>query len=192
MAADGGASDGAASEGGTDQGGAQGLLPQPRRICVMACAMLDRALEQKRITKDELHNFARSVREEIFPVLGAAARVQLEACDAHITMIRSEILTPAQWDDLHVLVLGPYMARQGQNFLQYFAKLLDTPMHGDRRLVYYDGDDLDAAFARLGTTMLDAEASTKIFGDRERLHRDVLADATSKLLQGLDPLRDNA
>jgi hypothetical protein len=184
--------DAAATELRTDEEVAQGLLPQPSRICAMACAMLDRALEQKRITTDELHNFARSVREEIFPVLGAAARVQLQACDAHITTIRSEILTPAQWDDLHVLVLGPYMARQGQNFLQYFAKLLDTPMHGDRRLVYYDGDDLDAAFARLGTTMLDAEASTKIFGDRERLHRDVLADATSKLLQGLDPLRDNA
>jgi hypothetical protein len=184
--------DAAARELDTEQEVTQGLLPQPSRICAMACATLDRALERKRITTDELQTFARSVREEIFPVLGAAARVQLKACQAHITKIRGEILTPAQWDDLHVLVLGPYMARQGQNFLQYFAKLLDTPMHGDRRLVYYDGDDLDAAFARLGTTMLDAEASTEIFGDRERLHRDVLADATSKLLQGLDPLHDSA
>jgi hypothetical protein len=39
--------------------------------------------------------------------------------------------------------------------------------------------------------MLDAEASTAIFGDRDRLHRDVLADATTRLLKTLDPPRDS-
>jgi hypothetical protein len=183
--------DAAAKELDTHEEVAQGLLPRATRIRQMACAMLDRALQQKRINADELRTFASTVREEIFPVLGAAARVQLDACHAHITKIKAGLLTPAQWDDLHVLVLGPYMARQGQNFLQYFAKLLNTPMHGDRRLVYYDGEDLDAALDRLGTTMLDAEASTAIFGDRDRLHRDVLADATTRLLKTLDPPRDS-
>jgi hypothetical protein len=85
------------------------------------------------------------------------------------------------------------MARQGQNFLQYFSQVLDTPMQGDRRLVYYDGDDLKVAFDRLGTTMLDAEASAVMFGDRDRLHRDVLADATTQHLSAMvRALRESA
>jgi len=89
-----------------------------------------------------------------------------------------------------VLVLGPYMAREGELFPQYFARILDTPTQADRRLVYFEGDDLQSAFDRLGTTMLDAEAADAIFGDRERLHRDVLADATTRYLDEL--LRGNS
>jgi len=95
------------------------------------------------------------------------------------------MLSDEQWHELRVLVLGAYMARQGELFLQYFSQLLETPMQGDRRLVYFDGDDLQGAFDRLGTTMLDAMASHAIFGDRERLHRDVLADETTRYLKGL-------
>ena len=51
--------------------------------------------------------------------------------------------------------------------------------------VYFDGDDLQSAFNRLGTTMLDAVVSDAIFSDRERLHRDVLADATTQFLDEL-------
>jgi hypothetical protein len=97
--------------------------------------------------------------------------------------IRENLLDDEQWDNLHVLVLGPYMARQGEIFLQYFSQLLGTPAQGDKRLVYFDGDDLGEAIDRLGTTMLDAVASHAIFGDRERLHRDVLADATARYLR---------
>jgi hypothetical protein len=44
---------------------------------------------------------------------------------------------------------------------------------------------LQGALDRLGTTMLDAMASHAIFGDRERLHRDVLADETTRYLKDL-------
>jgi hypothetical protein len=82
------------------------------------------------------------------------------------------------------------MAREGELFPQYFARILDTPTQADRRLVYFEGDDLQSAFDRLGTTMLDAVAADAIFGDRERLHCDVLADATTRYLDEL--LRGNS
>jgi hypothetical protein len=44
---------------------------------------------------------------------------------------------------------------------------------------------LQGALDRLGTTMLDAMASHAIFADRERLHRDVLADETTQYLRDL-------
>ena len=77
------------------------------------------------------------------------------------------------------------MARHAQIFLQYFAELLDTPPHGTRRVVYFDGEDLGEALERLGTMMLDAEASRAIFDGHSRLHRDVLADATPGYLKKL-------
>ncbi len=172
---------------------ARGFLPGPNGILRKVCAILDTAITDRQVSQAQLAAFARDVCDEILPVLSAAARVQLEACHMHILQIRQEHLSPEQWAELRVLVLGPYMARQGQNFLQYFSKLLDTPMQGDKRLVYFDGDDLDTALARLGTTILDAEASAAIFADADRLHRDVLADATTQYLAALTlPLRRSA
>lgn len=172
---------------------ARGLLPGPNQILPKVRAILDIAIIDRQVSHAQLSAFARDVCDDIIPVLAAAARVQLEACHRRILEIRQEYLSAQQWEELRVLVLGPYMARQGQNFLQYFSKLLDTPIQGDQRLVYFDGDDLEAAFARLGTTMLDAEASAAIFADGTRLHRDVLADATTQYLSALTlPLRRGA
>ncbi len=177
----------------TREEAARGLLPQPNHIFAKVLAILDTAVINGQVSAADLAAFARGTREDIVPVLAAAARVQLEACHLRIMQIRHELLSPEQWKELRVLVLGPYMARQGENFLQYFSQLLSTPMQADRRLVYYDGDDLAAAFDRLGTTMLDAEASQAIFGDRDRLHHDVLADATRQYLSDLTrPLRERA
>jgi hypothetical protein len=177
----------------TREDAARGLLPAPSRIFAKVLAILDAAIVNRTIPSADLTAFAHGVREDIVPVLAAAARVQLEACHTRVMQIRHELLSPQQWAELRVLVLGPYMARQGQNFLQYFSHFMHTPMQGDKRLVYYDGDDLKAALARLGTTMLDAEASLAIFGDSDRLHRDVLADATADYLSALTrPLRTSA
>jgi hypothetical protein len=81
------------------------------------------------------------------------------------------------------------MTRQNQLLLQYFGELLHTPAQGDRRVLYFDGEDLAEALDRLGTTMLYAEASYAIFGDRNRLRRDVLADSTTVYLQNIGPHR---
>jgi hypothetical protein len=160
-----------------------GNLPAPSEIYPKVTAFLDRVISDARVSRDALDAFARSVAADIQPVLAAAAHAQLDACNKIVTHIRNDLLSEEQWTCLHVLVLGPYMARQGESFLQYFAGLLHTPAQGDKRLVYFDGDDLGEAMDRLGTTMLDAEASHVIFGDRERLHRDVLADATARYLK---------
>jgi hypothetical protein len=163
----------------------QGILPKPSPVYAKVIAFLDAVIAKESASGEEIAAFAQSVGEDIAPLLAAAARAQLDACNALVTHIRQQLLSDEQWHEVRVLVLGPYMARQGQLFLQYFSQLLDTPNQGDRRLVYFDGDDLQSAFDRLGTTMLDAMASDAIFGDRERLHRDVLADETTRYLRNM-------
>ena len=162
-----------------------GLLAEPSQIYAKVTAFLDTVIAKRSVSKAELDSFARSVCDDIEPALAAAACAQLDVCNDIVKLIRERLLTAEQWESLRVLVLGPYMARQGQLFLQYFAQILNTPLEGDRRIVYFDGDDLAAAFERLGTTMLDSVASHAIFGERNRLHRDVLADATTRYLNRL-------
>jgi len=162
-----------------------GILAGPSPVYDMVTAFLDTVIADKTVSKDALAAFAASAGPHIGPLLAAAAHAQLDACDAIMSQIRQTRLTEEEWANLRVLVLGPYMARQGQLFLQYFGELLDTPPQGERRVVYFDGEDLGQAFDRLGTTMLDAEASHAIFDDHNRLHRDVLADATTGYLMKL-------
>ena len=161
----------------------QGILPKPSPVYAKVIAFLDAVIAKEGASAEEIAAFAQSIGEDIPPLLAAAARAQLDACNVLVTHIRQRLLSNDQWDEVRVLILGPYMARQGQLFLQYFSQLLNTSPQGDRRLVYFDGDDLQGAFDRLGTTMLDAMASHAIFGDRERLHRDVLADETTRHLR---------
>jgi len=161
----------------------QGILPKPSPVYAKVIAFLDAVIAKEGASGEEIAVFAQSVGEDIPPLLAAAARAQLDACNVLVVHIRQQLLSDDQWDEVRVLILGPYMARQGQLFLQYFSQLLDTSPQGDRRLVYFDGDDLQGAFDRLGTTMLDSMASHAIFGDRERLHRDVLADETTQYLR---------
>ena len=163
----------------------QGILPKPSPVYAKVIAFLDAVIAKEGASGEEIAAFAQSVGEDIPPLLAAAARAQLDACNVLVTHIRQQLLSNDQWDEVRVLILGPYMARQGQLFLQYFSQLLNTSPQGDQRLVYFDGDDLQGAFDRLGTTMLDAMASHAIFGDRERLHRDVLADETTRYLRDM-------
>ena len=147
---------------------------------------LDTLLARGSVSQHELHSFTHAVRDDVNAVLAAAARIQLDACHQRVEEIRA-ILSPQEWHDVRVLILGPYMAKRGQLFLQYFSHLLNAPMTGDRRLVYFDGDDLGLAFERFGTTTLDGDAAQAIFGNRQRLHRDVLADATRQYLSAITP-----
>lgn len=112
----------------TREDAARGLLHRSNLIFAKVLAMLDAAIVNGQVSAAELAAFARGASDDIVPVLAAAARVQLEACHMRIMQIRHERLSSEQWNELHILVLGPYMARRGQNFLQYFSRLLDTPI----------------------------------------------------------------
>jgi hypothetical protein len=162
---------------------AAGVLPRPVAIPAMAMAFLGSVLKSGATSRHALHGFTRGVCDDVDLVLAAAAKAQLQACERMVEEIRS-LLPPKEWAELRVLILGPYMAKQGEIFLQFFSQELNTPVSGDRRLVYFDGDDLKAAYERFCTATLDAEAAQAIFGNRRRLHRDVLADATRDYLQG--------
>ena len=162
---------------------AQGTVARNVEIPTRATAFLNQILSDRQVSVAGLNEFVGLQARDIGTLLAGAARAQLDACHQRVMQIKHEILSQQEWSELRVLVMGAYMARQGELFLQYFAELLGTPQQADDRLVYFGGTTLAEAYDRLGTTMLDREASRAIFSDKNRLHRDVLADETAKYLK---------
>lgn len=170
----------------------RGLLHQPVEILERALAFLDRAISDGRVSKADLIAFGRKNVADLNAIFYAATKAQLDACHQRITHLKEKVLSEEDWKALRVLVMGPHMAHKDQNFLQYFSKILRTAMYTDKRLVYYEGEDPDAALDLMGTAILDFQASQAIFGNQDRLHRDVLADGTKLYLESLFPGHDGA
>ena len=87
---------------------------------------------------------------------------------------------------MRVLVLGPQMPRKHNVAVQYFAKLLGLPGEA-RRLVY--AEELNGeqqGLNLLSTHQLDSELSEAFFADPERMEIDLLGNAASVYLDGLD------
>ena len=105
----------------------QGILPKPSPVYAKVIEFLDAVIAKEGASGEEIAAFAQSVGEDIPPLLAAAARAQLDACNVLVMHIRQQLLSDDQWHEVRVLILGPYMARQGQLFLQYFSQLLRHP-----------------------------------------------------------------
>lgn len=162
-----------------------GLLPHRVEIYARSLAFLDRVIAEERARTADLAAFCRANVRDLNACFAAATRVQLDACHAEILCLKESVLSAEDWAALRVVVMGPHMAHKDENFLQYFARLLHSPMYKDKRVVYFEGEDRAAALDLMGTALLDLEASQVIFDDEMRLHRDVLADATKVYLDEL-------
>jgi hypothetical protein len=169
---------------------AAGILPRTLDMLGRALSFLDQVIADGRVSRTELTGFCRANVANMNAIFAAAARAQVDVCHAHVMRVKENVLSADAWASLRVVIMGPHMARRDQNFLQYFSRLLHTPLDADKRVVYYEGDDIDGALDLVGTAILDFRASQSIFGDENRLHRDVLADATTRYLDELLPAAD--
>lgn len=164
-----------------------GLLSRKVAVLDRALGFLDRVVADGRISRAELSEYGRANVADLNACFAAATRVQLDACHGHMMRLKETVFSAEDWASLRVVVMGPHMAHKDQNFLQYFSRLLHTPKYACRRVVYFEGEDKDGALDLMGTAILDFQASRAIFDDETRLHRDVLADATTRYLDELFP-----
>ena len=113
-----------------------------------------------------------------------ATRAQLDATHAQVSKWRGE-LSAEEWQQLHVLIIGPHMPRENLVVTQYFLRLLHEPREG-RRVVYAESLwEEPKALDLLGTHLLDGSVGEAFFGDYMRMHRDLLGDAASQYLPRL-------
>jgi hypothetical protein len=159
-------------------------LKRQQQIFTASLAFLDKALERKQVSSDELTAFTREMAPLVLADAEESARLQIDALHAQTTAWRKQ-LSADEWKRLHVVVMGSAMPRRGNIAVQYFAKLLGESGEG-RRIIYAEALwDEAKALDLLGTHLLDTDIGTVFFKDDQRMHRDLLADATTNYLQKL-------
>jgi hypothetical protein len=153
-----------------------------RRIIRASVRFLDAALAGKRVGAEDLGKFTRGLGKELLANAADAARAELDALDKQVRAWRATLPAEA-WKQLHVVVMGSALPRRGNLATQYFARLLGEKGEG-RRIVYAESTfEEPRAVNLLGTHLLDTRIGSAFFDDAERMHRDLLADAATKLLE---------
>ena len=159
-------------------------LARQRKIVADCLAFLDEVATRRTFTRAALQTFTRRMAPLVMENAVDATRAQLDAVHAQVSKWRRE-LTPAEWERLHVVIIGPHMPREGLVVTQYFLRLLHEAKEG-RRVVYAESLWQEPqAMDLLGTHLLDGSVGDAFFGDYMRMHRDLLADAARKYLPKL-------
>jgi hypothetical protein len=161
-------------------------LARQKQIVATSLAFLDDVAGRRKFARSALLAFTRGMTPLVMENVAEATRAQLDAIHAQVSAWRRD-LSPQEWDQLHVLVIGPHMPREDLVVMQYFLRLLHEPEEG-RRVVYAESLWQEPqALDLLGTHLLDGSVGEAFFGDFMRMHRDLLGDAAKQYLPRLLP-----
>ena len=153
-----------------------------RSLCEKSRRFVDEAIAARRVASERLEQFTRDIGPELLTNAGRAARAQLDALDRQVQAWRRE-LCPESWAQLRVIVEGSHTVREGNLAVQYFDRLLATNER-EHRVVFTEGIyEEPRALAVLGTVIVDTRIGASFFGDPQRMHRDLLADAAAEYLK---------
>jgi hypothetical protein len=150
--------------------GARGFLDvqlqRQQKIINDSLTFLDAAIQNRRVPKSALDNFARQMSPMLPANVDEAARVELDALRSHVSEWRHQ-MTSDEWKALYVVVIGAHMPRDSEISMQYFERLLDEPIEG-RRIIFAEGLwEEPRALDLLGTHLVDGSAGAAFFW---RLH----------------------
>jgi len=161
-------------------------LARQKQIVAASLDFLDDVAGRRKFARSALLAFTRGMAPLVMENVTEAIRAQLDATHAQVSAWRRD-LSPQEWNQLHVLIIGPHMPREDLVVKQYFLRLLDEPREG-RRVVYAESLwEEPQALDLLGTHLLDGSVGEAFFGDYMRMHRDLLGDAASQYLPSLLP-----
>ena len=174
----------------------RGFKPAQRdrqlRLFDRSLALIDSTLDSGFVTKADLRRFTQNQREDILANAYEAAEDQIDTMDRQFKAWQTD-MTAEERKQLRVAVSSVHMARVGNLAMQYFSVALDEPFEGRLeeeeitdtkfRLFYTESVfDEQAILKAIGTHLVDAEVGDYFFDDKQRMHRDLLADATENII----------
>jgi hypothetical protein len=161
-------------------------LARQKQIVAASLAFLDDVAGRRQFARFALMAFTRGMAPLVMENVAEATRAQLDATHAQVSAWRRD-LSPQEWNQLHVLIIGPHMPREDLVVTQYFLRLLHERGEG-HRVVYAESLwEEPQALDLLGTHLLDGSVGEAFFGDYMRMHRDLLGDAAKQYLPRLLP-----
>jgi hypothetical protein len=152
-----------------------------QRIFSASFELLDGVLADGQINPQKLRSFTQGMGPLLLANVSDAAGVEMRELIATLAAWRKK-LSPAEWDALHVVMIGPHMPREGEISIQFFQRLFHEPVEG-KRIIYAEAlwKEQDA-LNLLATHLVDESAGEAFFGDPMRMHRDLLSDAATAYL----------
>jgi hypothetical protein len=161
-------------------------LARQKQIVAASLAFLDDVAERRKVARSLLLAFTRGMAPLVMENVTEATRAQLDATHTQVSAWRRD-LSSQEWNQLHVLIIGPHMPREDLVVTQYFLRLLHEPREG-HRVVYAESLwEEPKAIDLLGTHLLDGSVGEAFFGDYMRMHRDLLGDVAKQYLPRLLP-----
>ena len=155
-------------------------LARQKKIVAASLAFLGDVAGWRQFTRSSLLAFTRDMAPLVTQNVTEATRAQLDATHAQVSAWRRD-LSPREWSQLHVLIIGPHMPREDLVVTQYFLRLLQEPREG-RRVVYAESLwEEPKALDLLGTHLLDGNVGEAFFGDYMSMHRDLLGAAQASI-----------
>lgn len=143
---------------------------------------LDKVVSERFVRFPDLKEFSRGMSKMTMENSYDAVALELPAIDSKVQEWRKK-MDKSEWDRLYVVITGSHMARQHERTVQYFMDLLGQKTEGDR-LVFNEGpNDEKSSMDLLATHILDARVGEVFFGDKMRMHRDMLSDEATRYLR---------
>jgi hypothetical protein len=161
-------------------------LARQKQIVAASLAFLGDVTERRKFARASLVAFTRGMAPLVMENVTDAARAQLDAIHAQVSVWRRD-LSPREWNQLHVLIIGPHMPREDLVVTQYFLRLLHETREGGRVVYAESLWEEPKALDLLGTHLLDGSVGEAFFGDYMRMHRDLLGNAATQYLPRLLP-----
>jgi hypothetical protein len=166
----------------------------PKAAAELLCrarTLVDRVLEEGVVDFERLHENIRALASHALETAQLAVCIELEQLHALLARWRND-LGETRWAGLYVVICGAHQPRYREATCQYFGQLLHQPegygAEREDRLVYGEGlCDVNAALDLLARHIVDQRASNLLFGDRQRLQEDLLADAARSEVRKLFP-----
>ncbi len=156
-------------------------LERQKKIFAASFALLDGVLARGEASPAALENFTRQMAPLLLANVTDATSFEMRDLYRTVGAWRQQ-LSPAEWQALHVVMIGPHMPREQECSIQFFERLLGEPEEG-KRIIYAEAlwNEKDA-LGLLATHVVDEAAGAAFFGDPMRMHRDLLADAAKAYL----------
>jgi hypothetical protein len=154
-----------------------------REIVATTLAFIDQVAARGGATAAELDAYADDIGPALLGNAYDAAEVQLAALHEAVQRWRAG-LTPGEWGNLHVVVLGPNRPRESQPPYLYFQRLLGQDA-GARLLTADNLTDSAAALDLPAGAVADRRLAGAFFADSTRLQRGLLSDASLRHLDRL-------
>jgi hypothetical protein len=157
-------------------------LKRQERILADSAAFANRVIKAKTISAAELDSFSRGLGND-------ALENAYEAISAQLTEMEKDLddftamISKEDRKRLHVVVYGSHMPRLKNSIMQLLEKYFGEEAEGNH-IIYCEGiDSEEKGVELLATHIVDSHIGLSFFGDRWRMHRDLLGDGAARFLK---------